>query len=71
MSLSSRLTALLQTGVEVAFSRNFLTIDISSDIGSIDLGREICNSVVDGLGSQGSDFYAGGWDVFRFFLGRL
>jgi glycosyltransferase involved in cell wall biosynthesis len=39
MSLSSRLTALPQTGAEVAFSRNVLVVDISSDSGSIALGR--------------------------------
>ena len=42
MSLSSRLTALLQTGAEVAFSKNFPTVDISSDSGSIALGKADC-----------------------------
>jgi hypothetical protein len=35
MSLSSRLTALLKTGAEVAFSRTVAVIDISADSGSI------------------------------------
>jgi glycosyltransferase involved in cell wall biosynthesis len=42
MSLSSRLTALLQSGAEVAFSRNVAVIDISSYSGSIALGTAHC-----------------------------
>jgi glycosyltransferase involved in cell wall biosynthesis len=40
LSLSSRLIALLQTGTEVAFSKNLVTVDISSNRGSIDFGRD-------------------------------
>jgi glycosyltransferase involved in cell wall biosynthesis len=42
ISLSSRLTGLQHTHAEVAFSKNFLTINISSDIGSTALGSEHC-----------------------------